>query len=246
MAAMSNDTLALADVHRVTTEVGSKTLEIRLFDHHRTAFTLWSRVAAELGRPPTLLTLDRHMDLGTPTTLAPPATSPLPTLDAFARHELAVANDDHIVAAMQAGAVGDAIIVARSHQPPSLRAFQPFVDAAGRTHQCSFAPTLASLLARREPLLEDAAELVLDIDLDCFTTRSDGHMDEVIPWDADLIDAFLQPPGAAPFWASVLARTRLVTIAREPFHCGGFERAARLWLAFSEVFFRRVLGVPAP
>jgi hypothetical protein len=88
--------------------------------------------------------------------------------------------------------------------------------------------------------------VVLDIDLDCFTTRSDGHPDEVLCWDAEQIESFLKPPGSERFWTSVLARTQLVTIAREPYHCGGFERAARLWLAFSEVFFRRLLGVPAP
>lgn len=243
---MWNDTLALADVHRVTTEVGANRLEIRVFDHHRTAFTLWSRAAAALGRAPTLLTLDRHMDFGTPTRAPPPHDAPLPELDAYARHVLATSNDDHIVAAMQAGAIGDAVVVARSHEPPDLQAFRPYVDPSGRTHRCRFAPTLGALLAAREPLLDDAAELVLDVDLDCFTTRSDGHPDEVLPWDAARIDAFLRPPGAETFWPSVLARVRLVTIAREPFHCGGFERGARLWLDFSEVFFRRLLGVPAP
>jgi hypothetical protein len=67
-----------------------------------------------------------------------------------------------------------------------------------------------------------------------------------VPWDAELIEAFLCPPGSERFWDAVLARAALVTIAREPYHCGGLERGARLWLAFAEVFFRRVLGAPPP
>ena len=67
-----------------------------------------------------------------------------------------------------------------------------------------------------------------------------------MPWDADHIEAFLRPPDSGPFWELLFARTRLVTIAREPYHCGGLSRGARLWLDFAEVFFRRLLGVPAP
>jgi hypothetical protein len=44
----------------------------------------------------------------------------------------------------------------------------------------------------------------------------------------------------------VLSRTSLVTIAREPYHCGGLDRGAQLWRDFAEVFFRRLLGVPPP
>ncbi|MBI5544373.1 MAG: hypothetical protein HY901_10815, partial [Deltaproteobacteria bacterium] len=65
-------------------------------------------------------------------------------------------------------------------------------------------------------------------------------------WDAEHIDAFLRPPDSERFWGPVLERTRLVTLAREPYHCGGLERGARLWRDFSEVFFGRLLGVPAP
>jgi len=75
---------------------------------------------------------------------------------------------------------------------------------------------------------------------------SDAHPDEVVPWDAEHIDAFLRPPDWERFWAPLFQRTCLVTIAREPYHCGGLSRGARLWAEFAEVFFRRLLGVPAP
>lgn len=243
---MPAPTLALADVHRITAPVHGRERDIFVFDHHRTAFTLWCHAAAQLGRPLVLVTLDRHMDLGTPQVLAPDCAMPLHSLDLFARHSLAVSNDDHIVAALEAGAISDALVVARSHEPPSLEVFRPFKDVRGRDHRFVFAPTVAHVHEDGLALVREATDVVLDIDLDCFTTRSDGHFDEVLTWDAEQIEGFLQPPHAGEFWNTVLERTRLITLAREPYHCGGFTRGARLWIDFAEIFFRRVLGVPPP
>lgn len=237
------DLTALADVHRITTETRGRPLEIFVFDHHRTAFTVWGAAAADAG-PLGLVTLDRHMDLNSPRTPPPAFDAGLETLDRYARHALARANDDHIVAAMEAGAIGDALVVARSHAPTNLEALRRWTDAAGRTHELDVAPTLALALARgaRPP----DGSLVLDVDLDCFTTLSDGHPDEVLTWDRERIALFLRPPGSDGFWDDVLARTRVVTIAREPFHCGGFELGARLWIDFARVFFNEILEVPVP
>jgi hypothetical protein len=241
-----NPLLWLAHVHRVTTRVGGAQREVFIFDHHRSAFTLWAHAVQRRGRPLTLVTLDRHMDLGRPAATPPPLEAELAALDGYARLSLGPANDEHVVAAMEAGAIGDALVVARSHEPPSLAAFRPYVDAAGRRHRCGFARTIDLI---DEPALElvlQAEAIALDIDLDCFTTLSDGHPDEVLAWDADQIDGFLRPPGWERFWTPLLERCELVTVAREPYHCGGFTRGARLWLAFAEVFFERLLGVPPP
>jgi hypothetical protein len=243
---MGAPTLALADVHRVTTMVGGREIEVFLFDHHRTAFTLWSLAAQRLKGPLTLLTLDRHMDFGVPEVASPDYTSSIEELDAFARHRLATSNDNHIVAAMRAGAIGDAAVIARSHQPPELERFRPFVDERGRKHRCEFAPTVSRAGAAIQRLVNESTQLVLDIDLDCFTTMSDAHVEEVLAWDAALIDEFLRPPGSEAFWADVLSRVEVITIAREPYHCGGFSKGAKLWIDFATVFFERVLGVPAP
>ncbi len=239
-------TLALADVHRVTTRVAGRPVEVFVFDHHRTAFTVWCDAAARLGKPLRLVTLDRHMDLGVPAALAPDHRSPLEELDGFARHRLAPSNDDHIVAAMEAGAISDALVIARSHRPPDLGRFQPFRDRRGVAHPTAFADTVDALSPEQLALVQQGGELVLDVDLDCFTTMSDGHLDEVLTWDREQIEGFLLPPDSAPFWSAVLAQTRIVTLAREPYHCGGFGRGAKLWLDFAEVFFSQLLGVPPP
>lgn len=236
-------TLVLADVHRVTCPVAGAERDVFLFDHHRTAFTLWAQAARRRG-PLTLLTLDRHMDLETPRAAAPRCDAPLEELDRFARFSLSPRNDDHVVAAMEAGALAGAAVVARSHEPRSIDAFRPWRDATGASHPCAFAPTLERAGPDLLALLDAAPAIALDVDLDCFTTRSDGHLDEVVPWDRALIEEFLLPPGFD--WPRVLAKVELVTIAREPYHCGGFARAARLWADFAAVFFERLLRVPQP
>lgn len=239
-----NPLLSLAHVHRVTTRLGARTLEVFVFDHHRGAFPLWAWAAQRWG-PLTLVTLDRHMDLEPPASAPPPLDRPLEELDRHARWSLSPRNDDHVVAALEAGALGDALVVARSHLPASLEAFRPYRDRAGRAHEVRFARTIEEALGE-QAFLGAAARVALDVDLDCFTTLSDADPEEVVPWDAEHIDAFLRPPDSEAFWEALLGRTQLITIAREPYHCGGLGRGARLWGAFAEVFFERLLGVPAP
>lgn len=239
--------LALAHVHRVRTRVGKADRDVFVFDHHRAAFTLWAWAARETG-PLTLVTLDRHMDLETPRNEPPPATTSLEALDGWARWNLSPKNDDHLVAAVEAGAIDGAAIIARSHAPASLEAFRPYRDRTGAEHRFAFARTLEAASESDEllSLVEGADRIALDIDLDCFTTLSDADFEEVVPWDVEHIDTFLRPPGSERFWTAILGRAHLVTLAREPYHCGGLDRGARLWRDFAEVFFRRLLGVPPP
>lgn len=233
-------------MHRVTAPVAGRLTDIYIFDHHRSAFALWCQAAAELKHPLTLVTLDRHFDLEPPRAQAPDHRAPLDELDAFARHRLAPSNDDHVRAAMAAGAIDDGLFIARSHEPADFDSLRSWVDGEGRRHRGVMARTVAERGNAGDELVEAARDVVLDIDLDCFTTRSDAHPDEVLAWDTERIDAYMRPPGSGSFWNAVLERTRLVTIAREPFHCGGFGQGARLWLDFASVFFERVLNVPAP
>jgi hypothetical protein len=237
--------LRLAHVHRVTTRITGTQRDLFVFDDHRAAFTLWSSAASEAG-PLTLLSFDRHLDLETPSVPPPDLASPLAELDRYARESLSPRNDEQIVAALENGALADVALVARSHAPASLEAFHPYRDARDCEHRVAIARSLDDAGAELTSLVEGAERLALDIDLDCFTTLSDADPEEVVPWDREHIDGFLRPAGSENFWSAALERTRLVTIAREPYHCGGLERCARLWSEFSEVFFHRLLGVPAP
>lgn len=241
-----NELLGLAHVHRATTRVGGREIELFVFDHHRGAFPVWAWSARQAGGPLALLTLDRHMDLERPAAPPPPLDSPLPVLDQYARWSLSPRNDDHVLAAMAAGALSDAAVIARSHAPAHLDQLRPFRDAGGAVHRFAFARTVEDAGSEIVDLVRAAPRLALDVDLDCFTTLSDAHPDEVVPWDAEHVEAFLRPPDSEELWKAVLAKVSVVTIAREPYHCGGLERGARLWGAFSQVFFGALLGVPAP
>lgn len=235
---MANHPLhGLAHVHRVVTQVAGHPCEVYVFDHHRSAFAPWVVAAREHGQL-TLLSLDRHLDLERPAARLVEGT-PSEALDAWARESLSPRNDDHVRAAMEAGAVARAVLVARSHEPSDLAELE-------RTHELTVVRTVADVAGRARALLQGDGPVALDLDLDCFTTLSDADPEEVVPWDAEHVDAFLRPPGSQALWRDVLARTRVITLAREPYHCGGLARGARLWLAFSEVFFGRLLGVPEP
>ncbi|MBI5542884.1 MAG: UPF0489 family protein, partial [Deltaproteobacteria bacterium] len=170
----------LAHVHRVTTRVAGRSCELFVFDHHREAFTLWAW-AARQGGPLTLVTLDRHMDLQSPAILPPASapTCPVEELDAYARWRLSPKNDEHVVAALEAGSLGDVAVIARSHAPPCLDAFRPYRDRSGRVHRFAFSRTVDEVGEELLGLVRDAPRLALDLDLDCFSTLSDGHPDEV-------------------------------------------------------------------
>jgi len=243
---MRHPTLALADTHRVTTAIDGREVELYIFDHHRSAFAPWCHTAMQHGQAVDLITLDRHMDLQPMHLVPPPHQASIAELDMFARHQLACSNDNHIPAAVEAGAIANTVVVARSHPPPDISSFRPYRDHSGTTHRFAFARSLASLDTDAMELLERGGPLILDIDLDCFTTRSDADPDEVLCWDDEHLRSWLLPPDHDRIWNAIRRRVVTITLAREPFHCGGFDRAARLWMRFSRLFFGEILSVSPP
>ena len=108
--------------------------------------------------------------------------------------------------------------------------------------------TASAAPAAREAaeLLERAQAVLLDVDLDCFTTASDADPTEVVPWPRAAIRRFLLPEGSGPFWEAVLSRCRALTLAREPYHCGGVLAAGRLLEDALTVLFGELLGAELP
>jgi hypothetical protein len=202
------------------------------------------------GRPPALLlTLDRHVDLLVPRALPPDRQAPLRLLEEYARWDLDERSVDHVAAAMEVGLVRDVLCVARTPLPGVLAA-GPWTDRRGVTHLVHVVPTLQRLVEEPsddvERLLAAAGPLLLDVDLDVFTTLSDADPTTVIPWPRDVIRDFLLPPGSGPFWDRVLSRCVALTVAREPAHCGGVVPAGRLLEDVAEVLFCQLLGVDLP
>ncbi|MGZ3458601.1 MAG: hypothetical protein ACXU86_08860, partial [Archangium sp.] len=95
-------------------------------------------------------------------------------------------------------------------------------------------------------VLEAAPRVLLDVDLDCFTSLCDADPTTVLPWPRSVIRDYLLPPDSESFWEAVLGRCAALTLAREPHHCGGLLASAALFRDVAEVLFRELLGTEPP
>lgn len=253
-----DDHLRLAGVTRLSLAPRRGPTDAFLFDPHRLALPCWA--LAMRGRTPGLLiTLDRHFDLVAPKVPAdvPDSTASLREIDEYTRWELDVRNVDHILASMEAGILGDAIVIARS-RPQGCVTETTYVDRRGGEHRLlrvlnvdRVAEGFGSKEASPEAiealeLLDRHSDVVLDLDLDCFTTTSDADPTEILPWPASAIRSFLLPAGSEAFWDTVLGKTRVLTIAREPHHIGGVMAAHALFDFMAPIVFGEFLGVDVP
>jgi hypothetical protein len=132
-----------------------------------------------------------------------------------------------------------------------------WTDRHGKVHRLLITPTVERISEdfssassgpahQARELLEAADDVLLDFDLDCFTTISDAELTTVVPWPAGLIRDHVLPEGSAPFWDAVLAKCRALTFAREPYHCGGVVASNRLFEDAAQVVFRELLGADLP
>src|SRR5581483_3308475 len=116
---------------------------------------------------------------------------------------------------------------------------ETWTDARGGRHQIARAPLLDRWtgLGPWPKVLDSAQQILLDVDLDCFTTPSDADPTAIVPWPTELIRESLLPRGSERFWEAVLAKTVALTFAKEPYHCGGLVAADRLFEAVAQVLF---------
>lgn len=238
--------LKLAGVTRLDVRGKRGPLDVFVFDPHRLALPCWTLAVGD-GAPALLVTLDRHFDLVPPANprAVPARDAGLRAVDEHTRWELDDRNVDHILAAMEAGVISDVIAVARSH-PGGAHHGDGWVDRNGEAHQILTAPTLDALLADpdTEALIQNARRIILDMDLDCFTSLSDADPTEVLPWPTDVIRGFLMPEDA--WWNTLLPRCIAMTMACEPVHCGGMVRGNRLFEDVARVVFMELLGASLP
>lgn len=228
-----------------------------VFEPHRLALPAWSLALKDLepGAPAVLITLDRHFDL------VPPRDPPAPgsgtaQLDEWARKKADLRNVDQVLAACHAGLITDVIAFGRGKPSGALDAEswsspsgQHRIIRASRVGNLStdYAQTSAPpLVHSAQTVLSRAARTILDVDLDCFTTPSDADPTAVVPWPLELIRDHLLPRGAQAFWAQVLAQCEVLTIAREPGHCGGLIAAGRLFERVAQVLFEELLEADLP
>lgn len=216
-----------------------------VFDPHRLALPCWAETPGAL-----LLTLDRHFDTVPPRAL-PDAGWSVDAYETHAREKLDARNFDHVLAAMHCGVITDALVVARA-KPVGA------VTSDWNGHALIATPTLDLLSAewgtahaspegkRAHSLVQQATRIVLDVDLDCFTTPSDADPTTVVPWSRELIHDFVLPRGSDAFWNDVLGKCVNFTFAREPGHCGGLIAGNRLFEAACQVLFSELLQTDLP
>lgn len=255
---LESDHLKLAGITRLGLSQSRGPKEVFVFEPHRLAFTCWALVAAS--KPKGLLvTLDRHFDLVPPANVAdiPDGSSSLRTLDDYVRWQLDVRNFDHILAAMEAQVVGDAIVIARA-RPAGCFQGQVYIDRLGHPHHIICVPTVDRLsygfgteeameeARRAHGSIQNASHIFLDVDLDCFTTVSDADPTSVVPWTKELISEHVMPEGSEPFWDAVLKKTACLTLAREAAHCGGLVASGRLFETAAQVLFQNLLNAALP
>ena len=235
--------LRLAGITRLALE-GRGPRDAYVFDPHRLALPCWALALEEHGGAAAqLVTFDRHFDLAVPARpdQVPDQSAGVLALDAHARLALDVRNIDHVVAAMEAGLVGDVLALARSNPPGALET-DSYRDRRGGVHQIERARSLEDWLDGGGRLARAAGPVLLDVDLDCFTSPSDVDPRALLPWPAAQVRDHLLPQGSADFWGALLPRTIALTLAREPYHCGGLLAAQRLLEVVAPVLFGELLG----
>jgi hypothetical protein len=228
-----------------------------VFEPHRLALSAWGLALRELepGPPAVLVTLDRHFDLVAPRDPPAPGAAPA-ALDEWARTKADLRNVDQVLAGCHAGLLTDVIAFGRAKPSGAIDA-ESWQSPNG-SHRIIRATRVANLatdygLASAPPpahsaqtVLQRAARVVLDVDLDCFTTPSDADPTSVVPWRKQEIQEFLLPRGSSAFWSAVLSKCVAVTVAREPAHCGGLAAEAALFLEAAPVLFEELLSADLP
>ena len=136
--------LRLAGVIRLSLGGGRGPADAYVFDPHRLALPAWACALGDDGPAALLVTLDRHLDLVVPQAPAavPDRSAGLRALDEHARWALDVRNYDHVLAAMEAGLVGDALVIARGDVLGARSRGTTYVDTRGRSHRLVVVPTV--------------------------------------------------------------------------------------------------------
>lgn len=246
MSAVSGLHPRLAGVTRLSVLGRRGPRDAYVFDPHRLALPCWA-LALEGRGPALLVTFDRHFDLVPPAEPAavPEASAGVRALDEHARWALDPRNVDHVLAATEAGLVTGIVAIARS-APAGAFAGPSWRDRRGGEHPILRAPTLAEAMAGALPLVSAAERVLLDVDLDCFTTLEPADPLTPRPWAREKIQEFLSPPGSEAFWDALLPRCLALTFAREPAHCGGIVAGNRLFEDAAAAIFGELFGADLP
>lgn len=226
-----------------------------IFKNHRTSFYYWCKARKEFGISDSffVVTMDKHNDLFP---LLPEKIAEIQTLDLnnlvkvedFVKNKLKKLNDDYIFAAMEAGVIGDILIMSPDVHALSLKEYP---DKLGRIHRIFHCIWPGDLSGTRGMLTDsidpENRELIrsigydtngnqniaLDIDLDFFTYF---YCDKIyVIREENFKDIFSDD--CLIWW--IYNRARLITIAKEPWACGGAQNSKRILRLLDKYFLQR-------
>lgn len=224
-----------------------RAVEIGVVMQHRFAFHYWLKWRAKEQRaaavPPNLLTIDWHDDVGGDCDFVPAELEQLDPkngneLSLFCWSRLRSLNDGHIAPAQYLNAIGDVYVILKQwrEQRETHDRYRKRVqkDRNGNAHQVHYYDTIEQFLEEHEN--DPLHPLVLDIDLDYFTTPDDSRElgAEHLVSD-ETIRGVLSPEGPLMRWA--FPRLAGVTIALEPEYCGGIRNCMHILDVLSDTLF---------
>lgn len=224
-----------------------KAVEIGVVIQHRFAFYYWLKWHADprrtSGLTPNLLTIDWHDDVGENCDFIPTELEQLNPKDdnelsLFCWARLRSLNDGHIAPAQYLNAIGDAYVILKQRKED--REMHDFYrkrtqkDRYGNIHHVHYYDTIKQFL--KEHGCDLIHPMVLDIDLDYFTTPDNSHELGAEHLVSDrAIRAVVSPSGSLMQW--VFQRLAGFTIALEPEYCGGIRNCMHILDVVSDTLF---------
>lgn len=183
----------------------------------------------------------------------------------FVEFDLGVLDDDWLLAGMELDLIKDAILIGqeKNHHIEDLNGCYTSED--GIIHKVYSISHLSSSLGCRgclgdsiikEPYYQNVRDimqfhegrfdggdinpLVLDFDLDCFTTEC---REKTYAWPEEIFRReFCDNYNVPPFLHALLERATFITICREPGCCGGLGEANKILNYWDRYFFEGSLG----
>lgn len=211
---------------------------------HRFAFYYWLKWNKLLVKkekffiPSTLISIDFHRDLASPTEMEKMELKELNThnlsdVSNFVWARLNSNNDGHILASAFLNLIGDVILL--KHQG-SDNTFV-FKDHNGNDHRV-FETTDYKLFAD-EILQQESKSFYLDIDLDYFTNglEENGIKKSTIIYSDKEVKSILN--AESPLFTHLLPKVDGITFATEPYYCGGIKNSSQLLIYVDSCFFTK-------
>lgn len=218
----------------------SRSIEVAIVSRHRFAFYYWLKWWNKDDRLLSLVTMDWHNDVGGTSDFDPKV---IRDLDLSNSNEMALfcwagsrsLDDGHIAPALYRGAFQRVDVINKQSRQDGCLAVEKQTNCDGevaeiRFHRC---PADFAKWHRRQAC---GTEIVFDLDLDYFTVEHPSRdLGKQRLQPESYVHRVLDPQGE--LMSQLLPEVRRITIALEPYYCGGLSNCLRLLDLVSDTLF---------